>query len=604
VEQKNNKNNKRFHNGLKILPVFLLFVAIMILYAYRLVDIWLKQSNRRDSISDRGGFIYSIRSVKGERGTIYDRNGNIIAVTYPVFDFYFDAMAKGLDKQQLEREMSSMCSCISKILKRDVSIEVRNRVLMGLKRGDRAMPLLTGISYELKKEIEKCPYVKEGANKSGIYAVKRSERFYPYGGLGGRIIGYFKEGVGQVGIEGTYISVLEGSLGRVLYRREPGGLWIPVESPYNYPATDGMDIITTLDMNVMEIASRALESKMRELDGIKGCVIVMEVKTGDIWAMVNLTATPDGKFVENYNYAIQDAMEPGSTIKTAILMALLEDGFVKLDDTVYVGDGKITYYNKTISDVGNYESSYISVREAFYKSSNVAFSWLAFKHYRDDPYRLIKRLYQFGFGEKTGIGIIGEASPLIKTPESKTWSGTTLPWMAIGYEIKVTPIQMVAFYNAIANGGNMVKPRLVLKIQKNGEVVRDFTKDIQTYAIARRDVVENVKEALAGVVRFGTAKVLSSLNFSVAGKTGTALVAQIGKGYNKDEKPMYLSSFVGFFPVEEPRFTIYISIISQNTKVYYGGLVAAPVFKSIAEKLIATTPVFARYVNKISNNET
>lgn len=376
-------------------------------------------------------------------------------------------------------------------------------------------------------------------------------------------------------------------------QRIGGNAKMPVRDKDEVEPRDGNDLVTTLDINIQDVAEHSLEQHLREHNADHGCAVLMEVSTGAIKAIANLSRTKEGEYVENFNYAIAEASEPGSTFKLASLMAALQDGLIELTDTVNVGDGTATYYGKKMPDAHPPKSSKLSIQQAFETSSNVGISRVIYQHYLKNPEAFVSRLKSFGLSQKLGLQIEGEGQPFIKNVTDKSWSGLSLPWISIGYESKLTPLQTLTFYNAVANNGRVVKPMFVSKVLNHGKVIREYSSEIIRDSIASPDVLAKARQLLEGVVQHGTASVLNKSPYKIAGKTGTAQIFNNKYGYDK-EHMTYQASFVGYFPADKPKYSCIVVVYAPSNDVYYGGAVAAPIFKEIADKV---------YSNHLDMNE-
>jgi cell division protein FtsI (penicillin-binding protein 3) len=382
--------------------------------------------------------------------------------------------------------------------------------------------------------------------------------------------------------------------GRRLVKKIANDVWVPVDEEFDIQPQQGYDLITTIDINLQDVAEFALLNQLAENDADHGCVILMEVKTGYIRAIANLGKNEEGSYEEDYNYAIGESSEPGSTFKLATLMAALEDKKVKLSDYVTTGNGVVTYHNRTMRDVHPIGTGIITVREAFEHSSNVGISKVIMDAYKNDPGQFTDRLYQFGLQNKLNIDIAGEGSPLIKNPEDSTWSKVTLPWMSTGYEVLLTPLQILTFYNSVANNGVMVKPQFVEEIRHSGMTVRSFDPAVINPAVCSQSTIKQLQQLLEGVVENGTAQNVKNPVYKIAGKTGTAQIMVEGVGYDKNN---YKATFVGYFPADNPQYSCIVMIFKPNKGIYYGSQIAAPVFKEIADKVYATSPEIQFSVN-------
>ena len=404
------------------------------------------------------------------------------------------------------------------------------------------------------------------------------------GAAAARTIGYDRPGY-SVGLEGAYSEELAGIGGQRLMRKIAGGNWKPLSDENEIEPEDGSDLITTIDINIQDVAENALQLQLEKHRAHHGCAILMEVQTGEIKAIANLTVQENRSYAETYNYAIGSATEPGSTFKLASLICLLEDGHVDITDTVDIEGGIKKYYTETMKDSKTGVYNKITVAKAFELSSNVGISKLVNQYYQKDPEQMTDRLVAMGLNEPLGLEIKGEGKPRIPSPKDKSWSGISLPWMSIGYEVLQTPLQILSLYNAVANDGEMVRPKLVRAIKKHGKIVREFPTEVLNKQICSQKTIDKVKALLEGVVEHGTASNLKHANYKIAGKTGTA---QISKDGNYQRDKTYQASFVGYFPADKPRYTCIVVIDSPTSSVYYGNLVAGPIFKEISDKVYST----------------
>jgi cell division protein FtsI (penicillin-binding protein 3) len=409
--------------------------------------------------------------------------------------------------------------------------------------------------------------------------------------LASRTIGYLNKGESGnvVGLEGAFDRELAGHNGEILKQRLTGGAWMPVNDRNSVEPMDGNDIVTTIDIELQDVAESALLRQLSLHNAHHGTAILMEVRTGDIRAIANLEIGSDGNYHESYNYAIGESTEPGSTFKLASFIVAIEDGVVDLDDTIDTGEGSVKYYDKVITDSHKGGYGKITVKEVFENSSNVGTAMIIHDNYRANPEKFVDRLYRMGLNEKLGIEIRGEGAPLIRYPGDAYWSGISLPMMSHGYEIQMTPLQVLTFYNAVANNGRMVKPRLVSEIRYHGETLAQIPPAVINPSIASRSTIEKARVLLEGVVENGTATNLFTETYRIAGKTGTAQIANEKYGYRMDGRISYQASFVGYFPAEDPVYSCIVVVNAPSNSVYYGNQVAGPVFKEIADKVYATS---------------
>lgn len=525
--------------------------------------------------------------LDAERGTVYSGDGSMLSTSVPYFTIYIDFDAPGLRERNGKRfreNLDSLSKCLSGLFRDESAQAYRRELSQGWRMGDRYYLLKDNMSFEQYKIFRDFPLVRQGRNKSGFIAEINSRRLNPFGLLANRTIGLARSHAQNVGLERTYDSLLKGENGSRLVRYMAAGTYIPVEG-YEIEPENGKDIVTTIDVNIQDIAENALLDELQENQAEQGSCIVMEVATGQIKAMANLGRQKDGSYWEDLNYAIR-ATEPGSTFKLATLLSLLEDHEVSLSDHVNLEGGVWKVVNRTIHDSEKQEKSDVTVKEAFERSSNVGMAKLAWYHYGKDPIRFVDHLRKLRLNQPTGIDLLGETQPIIKSPASRTWSATTLPWMAFGYEVLISPLQTLTLYNSVANGGQMLRPYLVGEVRQGGRVIRQHEPTVILARICSDQTLGMLKDCLEGVCREGTAKsVFKNSFYPVAGKTGTSLVANGNRGYADH---IYQSSFVGYFPATLPKYSCIVVIRNKPfAKKFLGAQVAAPVFKIIADKLMS-----------------
>jgi cell division protein FtsI (penicillin-binding protein 3) len=525
--------------------------------------------------------------LSAERGTIYSEDGNMLSTSVPYFNIYIDFDADGLREKNGKRfkdNLDSLSLCLANLFRDQSAAAYKKQLLRGFKADDRYYLLHRNLSFNQYKQLRSFPLVRQGRNKSGFIIDASSKRLNPFGLLANRTIGLSRDNAQNVGLERTYDSLLRGENGRRLVRYLNAGTYIPVEG-YEIDPENGKDILTTIDVNTQDIAENALLSMMLENECEHGTCIVMETATGKIKAMANLGRQSDGTYWEDLNYAIR-ASEPGSTFKLATLLSLLDDHEVKLSDHLNIEGGTWKIGTRTVHDAEKQEVSDLTVEQAFEHSSNVGMAKLVVAHYSQHPQQFVDHLKKLRLNEVTGIDLAGETSPIIKSPKSRTWSASTLPWMAFGYEVLISPLQTLTLYNAVANNGKMMKPYLVNAVQYAGGVDRQTQPVVLIDKICADETLAELKTCLEGVCLKGTAKsAFKNCFYSVAGKTGTALVANGNRGYADH---IYQSSFAGYFPAGHPRYTCIVVIKNKPfAKKYLGALVAGPVFREVADKLMS-----------------
>jgi cell division protein FtsI (penicillin-binding protein 3) len=535
--------------------------------------------------------------IEAERGTIYSEDGSMLSTSIPFFDIYIDFGADGLREKNGKRfkeHVDSLAIRLSGFFKDQSSTDYKKQLQAGYRKKNRYFLLKKNLSFQQYKVLRTFPLIRQGRNRSGFIAEVKSKRLNPFGLLANRTIGLSREFIDSdgkvkntnVGLEKTYDDLLKGESGSRLVRYLAGGIYVPVEG-YEIEPVNGNDIISTIDVNIQDIAENALLKTMNENECTYGTCIVMEVKTGKIKAIANLGRRTNGTYWEDLNYAIR-ASEPGSTFKLATMLALLEDKHVTLTDRVNLEGGKWSVNRRTVYDSEHHGLQEVTVKQAFEHSSNVGMAKLTMNYYANSPLQFINHLKRLNFHQLSGVGLLGETSPIIKTPKSKTWSATSLPWMSFGYEVLVSPLQTLMLYNAVANDGKMLKPYLVSAVQKNGLVVQKNEPEILEQEICSEGTLKQLQQCLYGVCNEegGTGfNLFKGTPYKVAGKTGTALVANGNRGYSDH---IYQSSFAGYFPADNPQYSCIVVIKNKPfARKYYGALVAGPVFKEVADKLYA-----------------
>lgn len=522
-------------------------------------------------------------SIAPNRGDIWAADGRILATSVPFYELRFDPIA--VDKKIFNEKVDSLAHCLS-VFFQDGSKAYYKEKLVGARRRkpkpDRYLLInRRRVNHTELKKIRNFPIFRLGKNKGGFQAIVSNKRLQPHVNLAGRTIGYLNESAdgtaeGRVGLEAAYENLLKGEYGQGI-KRMMSGTWMVLtrEEPI-----DGKDVVTTIDVDYQDIVQHALKKQLEKSQATNGAAILMEVKTGDIKAIANMARGKEGEYVENQNFAISGAGEPGSVIKAATMIVLLEDGFVRPNDTINLGkSGVYKFYDRKLSESHDGLGS-VTVKQMMEKSAN-GIAKVVFDHYKERPEKFVNRWYAMGLDKKTGICLPGEAAPYIKYPKEKEWTGISLPWMSIGYELKITPLQILAFYNAIANDGQRMRPRLVKEIRHHGDVVETFDPEEVGGRICSRRTLNEIREMLESVVENGTARNIYTTKYRIAGKTGTARMASGATGYGGGR---YRASFVGYFPADNPLYSC-IVVIDNPTNGYYATTVSAPVFREIADKV-------------------
>lgn len=535
--------------------------------------------------------------INAERGTIYSEDGNMLSTSVPTFDIYVDFGADALrekDGKRFKDNVDSLSYCLAQLFKDSTKEEYEQVLKIAYKEKDRYHLLKRKISFEEYKQLRNFPLVRQGKTKSGFIVELRDKRINPYVLLANRTIGLSRRDSSQnVGLEKTYDSLLRGTTGQRLMRYTAGA-YMPVEGAELDPV-DGKDIVTTLDTYMQDVAENSLMKMLVNNNSIHGTAIIMETETGKIKAIANLGKQEDGTYKEDLNYGIGKATEPGSVFKLATLLCLLEDKYVTTKSIVDCEGGVKYFYGLRIKD-SHLGTGAITVKDAFARSSNVAFAKLANQYYQDQPTKFTDHLDKFRLNKMTGIDIVASSGkPTIKTPKNRSWGKTTIPFMAHGYEELVTPLHMLMLYNAVANNGRMMKPYLVNSVQEFGADIKKFEPVVLVDKICSDETLVQARECMRAVVDslHGTGhKILFDTAYSISGKTGTAVTALNNKGYNKGNK-IYQASFIGFFPSEKPKYTMAVVIQNSNqSKLIYGADVSGTVFKEIADH------IYTHYISK------
>ncbi|MFI5151204.1 MAG: penicillin-binding protein [Bacteroidia bacterium] len=536
-------------------------------------------------------------TIEAVRGNIFDVNGSLLATSLPYYETSIDPLANSLSESDFMNAADSLSTRLAELFPDRNKNDFLKDLIHAWKTDDRYLVLRRNVSFKDLQTMKTFPILKLGKYRGGFLFLQTNKRELPFRWLAARTIGYDRGDIGKpIGLEGAYNSELKGVTGSRLKRKIAGGVWMPVNVDNEIDPQDGMDLVSTIDINIQDVAEHALLTQLKANNASHGCAVLMEVKTGELKAIANLTRKDSSTYYEDFNYAIGESRDPGSTFKLMSLMAAMEDNLITLRDTVNVGNGSVQFYDRVIKDSHEPKQSRMSVKQVFEESSNVGTAKLIWRSYSKNPQKFVDRLYSFGLGSPIGLQIPGEGKPRIKSTKDKDWYGTTLPWMAFGYELNITPMQILTFYNAVANNGQMVKPMMVKELRRHGQVVKTFYPEIMNPQICSKKTLEQAHEMLEGVVQEGTAKNLKNSVFKIAGKTGTAQTIAAGNKYEK----VYQASFVGYFPAEDPQYTCIIVINAPSNGLYYGGAVAAPVFKEIADKVYATNLEIHKEVNPAS----
>lgn len=571
----------------RLYAVMLVLVGIAMLIFFRAAQIQTDEGDKWRAKNQKMNLAY--RPVIAERGSIIADDGSLLATSIPFYEIRFDTRASGLDDSTFHKNIDTLSKALFPYIqdRYETSEDFKNALIFERASNNRYVFITRNIEQPALQKIRQFPIFEWGTYRGGFIVERQSKRKRPFGIRARRTIGYVRKNAKSIGLEGAFNETLAGQEGKQLMQKVPGNYWIPVNDVTEIEPKRGQDVKTTIDVNVQDVAENALMKAVQRHNAKHGCAIVMEVQTGKIRAIANIGKTPKGEWVEDYNHAIADATEPGSTFKLAAIMALLEDKKIKLNDTIRLELGKTSFFEEEMVDASYHLLDSTTIRKAFEISSNVGIAKLTHKYYnnnKENRTKFIERLRQFHLHQQVAIEIEGEGNPLIKDADKGDWSGTTIPWMSIGYEVRITPLQLLAFYNAVANEGRMMKPYLVSEVQRFGKTIRKFEQEVIDDRIAQPNTIAKVKGLLEAVVEKGTARNIRTNSFAIAGKTGTAQMNYSKFGRSKIQ---YQSSFAGYFPADNPVYSCIVVITDPKQNGFYGSEVAAPVFREIAVKSYA-----------------
>lgn len=529
--------------------------------------------------------------IPANRGNVYSSDGSLLATSIPEYTIRFDALAP--TQENFDKNVKSLSDSLSKLLENKSAYNYLNEFRKARANKNRYFLVARDLSYTQYMTIKGFPLFNLGAYKGGMITEQKTVREHPIGKIAKRTIGYERYDENgkllPVGIEGAFSKYLNGTDGKILKQKIAKGQWKPIHDNYEVEPRDGYDIVSTIDVYVQDIAHHALLKQLQDYEADHGCVVVMETKTGAVKAISNLGRDEkDGSYYETVNYAVGESHEPGSTFKLVDLIALLDDEKIDTNKVYDSKGGDIVYKGRHVRDSHDGGYGKISLGRGFEVSSNTVLVQAVYENYKDNPKQFVDRINSLGLNKPLGLPFKGEGTPKIPQPGQKGWSGISLPWMAFGYGVSVTPLQTLTLYNAIANNGEMVKPMFVQEVKEWNKTIKKFDKQVINPSICSDETLKKVQAVLKNVVKKGTGSKLYSKDFSMAGKTGTAQV-----NYHKgDDHMYYASSFAGYFPAENPKYSCIVVVHKPNTSKnnYYGADVAGPVFKRIAQKVFTDVP--------------
>ena len=580
-------DDKHISYRIYLVAVFIFVMAIAIVVKLTNIQ-WVEGDYYRKLAKQR-----TVRNfvIPANKGNIYSADGSLLATSIPNYEIRFDAKAP--KTETFEKHVKALSDSLATVLDRPGGY-YEQELRKARANKNRYYLIARNLSYTEYVKIKGFPLFNLGAFKGGIIVEQETVRKHPIGKIAERTIGYDRIDpatgieVGK-GIEWAFKNYLNGKDGKILKQKIAKGQWKPIRDVNEVDPIDGYDVISTIDVFIQDIAHHALLKQLQDYEADHGCVVVMETETGHVKAISNLGRAEDGSYYETTNYAVAESHEPGSTFKLVDLMAILED---KVADTSTVYDshgGEIRYYGRAVRDSHKGGYGKVSLARGFELSSNTVMVQAVYENYKNNPSKFVNHINSYGLNKTLGLHFKGEGRPYIPQPGDKHWSGTTLPWMAFGYNVSVTPMQTLTLYNAVANNGVMVKPQFVSEIKEWNNTIKKFDTEVMNSKICSPETLKKVKAVLQNVVKKGTGSKLYSKDFPMAGKTGTAMVNYSKAGR---EGMYYASSFVGYFPADHPKYSCIVVVHKPNTSKnnYYGADVAGPVFKRIAQKIFTDAP--------------
>ena len=598
------KIKKNIITRLYIVSFFMLVFASSIIF--KLIDIQFTNGDYYRELSENR--VFKSIEIPANRGNIYSEKGRLLATSVPKYDIRFDALAP--TENNFNEYVEELSIKLGENFNKSSEYYIKTLTNARVNK-NRYLLIARNLGYLEYMKIKNFPLFRLGSFKGGIITEQYTKRDYPIGGVAQRTVGYERyDDFGNVtrpGIDGAFgPKYLKGENGSRLSQKIGKGQWKPVEDFNQKEPRDGYDIYTTINIEIQDVAHFALLEQLEYYEADHGSVIVMETSTGEIRAISNLGRTSEGKYYEKLNYAIGESHEPGSTFKLMAMVAALEDKVVDTSDVIDTRNGILSFYGRKVRDSKKGGYGKISVAKAFEVSSNTGLVQIVNNGYEKNPEKFIDRIFSMGLNNQLDLELIGEGKPIFTHPsDKKNWDGLDLPWMAFGYGISLTPLQTLTFYNAIANDGKMVKPRFLKEVRSFDKVIETFDTQIINSSVCSKETINKVKQMMTNVVekKHGTAHNIYDKNFSMAGKTGTCQTE-----YWKNPN-LYISSFAGYFPAEDPKYSCIVVIHKPNkTKGYYGNVVAAPVFKKIAQKIYSETPIvqdqkFSNEINIIKEGD-
>ena len=589
-------SNGQVHiSTLRFWMIFVLFCIIAMGIFSRIIMI---QFLENDHWANKGAeYSESVKTIEPSRGQILAKDGSLLAISVPVYNLSWDSQCEAINWDTYSRDKEEMCLELSKILGK--TPEYYSGLLDKAREAESRYQLFgRNIPYTMYKDLKRIPFIKHGRYKSGFVFERNEVRRKPFEPLAGRTIGIDRDSH-RVGIELAWNKELGGVEGRQLQHRISGGEWLPVTDDYISEPQQGLDVVTTIDMHLQDVATSSLKKQLEKHEAGWGIAVLMEIETGFVRAITNLTRSESksGKanYLESFNHALGSAVEPGSTFKLASLMTCLETGKIQLKDSIDTGKGIAYFHNRPMKDSNWDQGGHgkISLREVFSMSSNIGSALAVKQCFSVEPQKFLDGLQKIGITKPLGINLVGEGAPLVySTVGEGAWSGISLTQMAIGYEVTQTPLQTLSLYSAVANNGVMMKPVFVTETRSKGETISRFGPEVVNNKICSSKTIEDCKTMLESACVPGgdgtAAKIFNSSPYTVAGKTGTCKIAHNGSY----EDGRYRASFTGYFPADNPKYSCIVVVSDTKSGSYYGSTIAAPVFRDLADLIYATDPKF------------
>ncbi|MRI63261.1 PASTA domain-containing protein [Ornithobacterium rhinotracheale] len=549
---------------------------------YKLANLQIDPSERKkfEEFAEKTNFREAV--IPAQRGNLYAADGSLLATSVKIYDIAIDG--KAMRQNLIDTELNGLSDSLHVLFGKPANYYAQ-LVLNAKAQNKQYVKLARGINFQQLRRLKTFPIFNAGQIKGGLIVDERLVRERSVKDIGSRTLGYVKDSI-KVGLEGAYNELLAGKDGKRLEQRMGGGNWKPINVSTEINAEEGYDVVTTIDIPLQNVAYNALYDQLTQYEAEYGCIVIMEVKTGEIKAIANLTRLKDGNYADIQNFAVGEASEPGSTIKTLSLLAALKEGVVDTATTVQTGGGRAKLYGRIISDSHGYGT--INVRQVLEKSSNIGTAKVITKAYQDKPEKFMNIITkEWKMGEPLGVDIPGEAKPFFPDPNKKSWSKQSLSSVSFGYESKITPLQILTFYNGIANNGVMLKPLFVKEIRKKGALIKKFEPTIRVPKMAQDSTIKKMQNMLAAVMKKGTGRAFNNKDYPSAGKTGTARVEY----WVKNQPVQYRASFCGYFPANNPQYSCYVMAHKPSrNKGFYGGTVAGPIFKAVADYVYVNTP--------------